>query len=203
YRKYVRNAQDNDQFLNTGVLFPLSFAKARLKGFDLRVDVPDHKGFTGYLSFGTNSAIYFPPFTGGLITGDVPPEPFRIDHDEKIETQWEGRYAEKRHGWWMALGGRFDSGLVTDVGDPAAIAADPDIAFGLQYVRPTSDPLAPFRIKPRTIWNYSAGVDLFRESQYQVNLQFNLLNFTDKQGLYNFLSPFGGTHVIPPRTYAV
>jgi hypothetical protein len=103
----------------------------------------------------------------------------------------------------MALGGRYDSGLVTDVGDAAAIAANPDIAFGLQYVRPTSDPLAPFRIKPRTVWNYSAGIDLFRESRNQVNLQFVMLNFTDKKGLYNFLSPFGGTHVIPPRTYAL
>src|SRR5262249_16473333 len=57
YRKYVHNAQDNDQFLNTGVLFPISFAKARSKGLDVRIDVPDHHGFTGYWSFGTNSAI--------------------------------------------------------------------------------------------------------------------------------------------------
>jgi Carboxypeptidase regulatory-like domain/TonB-dependent Receptor Plug Domain len=203
YRKYVRNAQDNDQFLNTGVLFPISFAKAHLKGFDLRADIPDHHGFTGYLSFGTNSSIFFPPFSGGLITGDVPTEPFRIDHDQKIETQWEGRYYEKKRGWWMALDGRYDSGLVTDFGDPLAIAANPDIAFGLPFVRATDDPLAPFRIRPRAIYNYSAGVDLFRDSRYQVNLQFNLLNLTDKQGLYNFLSPFGGTHVIPPRTYTL
>jgi hypothetical protein len=31
----------------------------------------------------------------------------------------------------------------------------------------------------------------------------DLLNATDEKALYNFLSTFGGTHVIPPRTLAV
>ena len=30
-----------------------------------------------------------------------------------------------------------------------------------------------------------------------------LTKLAGKKGLYNFLSPFGGTHVIPPRTYAL
>ena len=30
-----------------------------------------------------------------------------------------------------------------------------------------------------------------------------LLNVFNQVGLYNFLSTFGGTHVIPPRTLAV
>ncbi|MBO0721189.1 MAG: TonB-dependent receptor, partial [Blastocatellia bacterium] len=203
YTKDVRNAQDNDQFLNTGVLFPIAFDSAKLKGFDLRVDMPDHHGVSAYWSFGTNSAIYSPPFVGGLLTGDVPTGIFRIDHDQKFSSQWGVQYNDKKRGWWMALNGRYDSGMVADVEDPAAIALDPDIAFGLNFVRATDDPLAPFRIDPRTIWNYSAGVDLFHESQHAINLQFNILNLADRQGLYNFLSPFGGTHVIPPRTFGM
>jgi len=35
-----------------------------------------------------------------------------------------------------------------------------------------------------------------------LSVQFDLLNAFDKQGLYNFMSTFGGTHVIPPREYA-
>jgi hypothetical protein len=31
----------------------------------------------------------------------------------------------------------------------------------------------------------------------------DLLNALDEKGLYNFLSTFGGTHVIPPRTLAI
>ena len=30
----------------------------------------------------------------------------------------------------------------------------------------------------------------------------DLLNLTDEKALYNFLSTFGGTHVVPPRTLA-
>jgi hypothetical protein len=33
-----------------------------------------------------------------------------------------------------------------------------------------------------------------------VSLQVDLLNAFDKKGVYNVLSTFGGTHVIPPRT---
>jgi len=36
-----------------------------------------------------------------------------------------------------------------------------------------------------------------------VSIQADLLNAFDTQGVYNILSVFGGTHVIPPRTLAV
>lgn len=200
YTKDISDVQDNDQFLNTGLLFPVSFAGAKTKGFDLRIDVPSHYGITSYFSFGTNSAIYSPPATGGLFS-DFPTSNFRIDHDQKVQLQGDIRYYNKKHGWWTAINGRYDSGLVTDF-DPAVLN-NPDLAFGAQFIRGTDDPLAPFRIRPRAIFNYSAGLDLYKEKRNEINIQFDLLNFTGKQGLYNFLSPFGGTHVIPPRTYAI
>jgi hypothetical protein len=36
-----------------------------------------------------------------------------------------------------------------------------------------------------------------------VSVQADLLNAFDTAGVYNILSVFGGTHVIPPRTLAV
>jgi TonB dependent receptor len=200
YTKDVRRPQDNDQFLNTGLLFPLSFGTAKLKGFDLKIDIPERHGVTAYVSFGTNSAIFSPPATGGLL-GEVPTSIFRIDHDQKVSIQSDVRYYNQKYGWWTAVSARYDSGLVTDF-DPAVLN-NPDLAFGAQYVRGTDDPLAPFRIRPRAIFNYSAGIDLLKETHHPINLQFDLLNLTDKKGLYNFLSPFGGTHVIPPRTYSI
>ena len=46
------------------------------------------------------------------------------------------------------------------------------------------------------------GVDL---SQHGLPLfiEAELLNAFDKQGVYNIESVFGGTHVIPPRTFAM
>jgi len=203
YTKDIHNGSDNGQYFNTGVLFPLSISSAKVKGFDLRADVPNHHGFTGYFSFGTNSAIFSPPFTGGLSFENLPDGPFRIDHDQKFSAQWQAEYYNKQHGWWAAVSGRYDGGLVAEIEDAAEIAKNPDIAFGLNYVHPTDDPLASFRINPRTIWNLSVGVDLRKESRHPINLQLDLLNLGDEKGLYNFLSVFGGTHVIPPRTFAL
>ena len=40
-----------------------------------------------------------------------------------------------------------------------------------------------------------------RRSKFPLQLQFMVLNAFDVKGLYNILSVFGGTHVIPPRRF--
>ena len=42
-----------------------------------------------------------------------------------------------------------------------------------------------------------------RAARLPVALQADLLNAFDTQGVYNIQSVFGGTHVIPPRRFAV
>ncbi len=60
----------------------------------------------------------------------------------------------------------------------------------------------PIRIQPRHIFNTGIGTDdLLRSDAYKLNLRFNILNLTNKEALYNFLSPFGGTHFVAPRTF--
>ena len=51
------------------------------------------------------------------------------------------------------------------------------------------------------MWNFSAGADLARLG-VPLGIQLDVLNVFDKKGVYNVLSTFGGTHVIPPRTLA-
>jgi hypothetical protein len=51
------------------------------------------------------------------------------------------------------------------------------------------------------VWNFSVGSDLARFG-LPISLQLDVLNAFDKQGVYNILSTFGGTHVIPRRTIA-
>lgn len=58
----------------------------------------------------------------------------------------------------------------------------------------------PIRISPRHIFNLGAGTDnLFGADRHKIILRFNVLNLTNKKALYNFLSPFGGTHFVAPR----
>jgi hypothetical protein len=60
-----------------------------------------------------------------------------------------------------------------------------------------------WRIRPRTVWSLALGRDFKLPRGRTLQLGADLLNLTDAQGLYNFLSVFGGTHVIPPRTFAL
>ncbi|MBZ5598336.1 MAG: TonB-dependent receptor [Acidobacteriia bacterium] len=60
----------------------------------------------------------------------------------------------------------------------------------------------PPRIAPRHLFDVSVGDDnLFRGDRYKWSLGFTVINLTNKQALYNFLSTFSGTHYVTPRTY--
>jgi carboxypeptidase family protein len=60
----------------------------------------------------------------------------------------------------------------------------------------------PPRITPRHLFDLSAGTDnLFHTEGMHMTLRFTVVNLTDKEALYNFLSTFSGTHFVTPRTY--
>jgi hypothetical protein len=92
WRRKSRFAGDQDQFENTGVVFPLAFHSGDFKGWNIRFDLANTNGFRGFVSAGHTRAIYVPPPAGGLfldqeavdaITGG----PFLIDHDQKLQAQ--------------------------------------------------------------------------------------------------------------------
>jgi len=48
------------------------------------------------------------------------------------------------------------------------------------------------------------GVDnLLRGDKTKLRVRFSILNVTNKEALYNFLSTFSGTHFVTPRAYQV
>jgi hypothetical protein len=62
----------------------------------------------------------------------------------------------------------------------------------------------PPRIAPRHLLDLGMGVDnLLRSSGAKVRLRFSVLNLTNRDALYNFLSTFSGTHFVTPRAYQV
>ena len=205
WRRDVKFAADQDQFQNTGIVFPVSFEGGRLHGWNVRLDLAPVAGLRGYASAGHVRAIYIPPVAGGLFLDSsaldaINGGPFIIDHDENLELQGGLSYDLGHSGAWVAVNARYDSGLVT--GADQTILQDPDNAFAYPYIDFTSNTnLDPNRIKPRTIWNFSTGADLAKIG-LPVTVQVDLLNAFDRKGVYNILSTFGGTHVIPPRTLA-
>jgi hypothetical protein len=198
---------DQDQFENTGIVFPITFTSGRHNGWDVRLDLAQAHGLRGFVSLGHTHAIYVPPPAGGLFLDQgavdaVTGGPFLIDHDQKLQAQGGLLYDIGQSGLWLGASVRYDSGLVTDAA-PDELAADPDNAFAAPFVVIHSgEDLDPNRIKERTIANFSVGFDLTRK-HVPVSLQADLLNAFDTEGVYNILSVFGGTHVIPPRTLAV
>ena len=69
----------------------------------------------------------------------------------------------------------------------------------------TGDPLDnPTRVAPRHLLDLGIGTDnLFASDKSKVRLRFSVINLTNKEALYNFLSTFTGTHFVTPRAYQV
>jgi hypothetical protein len=207
WRRKSQFAGDQDQFQNTGIVFPLAFTRGNLNGWNVRLDLAKTAGFRGFLSLGHTHAEYVPPLTGGLFlnTGALDTltgGPFLIDHDQKLQSQAALNYDFGQSGIWAGLNARYDSGLVTHA-SPGDLLADPDNAFAAPFVSVHANTdLDPNRIKPRTILDFSIGADL-QQHHLPLSIQADLLNATNKKGVYNILSTFGGTHVIPPRMLAL
>jgi hypothetical protein len=97
----------------------------------------------------------------------------------------------------------------------SGIAATPDAGFtscapdaitASRLVVPaagTGDPLNnPTRVAPRHLFDIGLGVDnLLRTEHQKLKVRLSVINLTNKEALYNFLSTFSGTHFVTPRAY--
>jgi hypothetical protein len=69
----------------------------------------------------------------------------------------------------------------------------------------TADDVAnPPRVAPRHLLDLGIGADnLLRTDRTKLRVRFSVINLTNKDALYNFLSTFSGTHFVTPRAYQV
>ena len=204
YRKDSKDQQDNNNFFDTGIIFPTTLAAIRVEGAEMRLTMTRRRGLSGTLSATTGRATSTPPFTGGLFIGQEAVEllssgPFRIDHDQALSLHGTAHY-EASNGMWLGLSARYDSGLVSNPSDPAEVAVDPDFADLLPYVNLDAD--LP-RVRPRTIVDVNAGYDVRVAGRREWSLQLQITNLTNRIALYNFQSVFVGTRLVQPRTFAV
>ena len=65
-----------------------------------------------------------------------------------------------------------------------------------------NDDTNPPRIAPRHLFDLGVGMDnVLHTDRYKTNLQFTVINLSNKDVLYNFLSTFSGTHFVTPRVW--
>ncbi len=67
----------------------------------------------------------------------------------------------------------------------------------------TGDPLTnPTRVAPRNLFDVGVGIDnLLHTEHHKLRVRLSVINLTNQEALYNFLSTFSGTHFVTPRAY--
>jgi outer membrane receptor protein involved in Fe transport len=202
YQKRIENFADKDQFIETGVIFPIAISRGRVTGEELRLESTDIHGFHGFVSFANAHAYGVTPVVGGLFLGEDVQElelvgqKFDADHDQRNEVQFQLSYNHPK-GFYAIFNGRYDSGVPADVEPGTTLAQftaegfDPRLYDEIDFQRG--------RIRPRTVLNLSVGADLLQRERTSLNVQFDVQNLTNELFLYNFESVFSGTHVGFPR----
>lgn len=205
YRKRSTDQQDNNNFFDTGIIFPVTLAAIDTWGVEGRLSLRERRGLSGSLSVTTGRATSTPPFTGGLFLGQdavdlLSAGPFLIDHDQRLSLHGTV-YADVPGPLWVSGAVRYDSGLVANPSDPAEVAADPDFADLLPYVNLTGDVA---RVRPRTLADVVAGWDVRdARGRQRWSIQAQVTNLTNRTALFNFQSVFVGTRLVQPRTFAL
>jgi hypothetical protein len=200
YHKDSRDQQDNNNFFDTGIIFPVTLARIRVNGAEGRITLPSIHGVSATLSATHSRAVTTPPFTGGLFLGQdaidlLSAGPFVIDHDQKLSLQTTLHYAMNR-AWWASTFVRYDSGLVANPSDPIKVAADPDYRDLLPYVDLAA---SPARVRPRTIADVALGYQRFHGDRKLWDAQIQVGNLFNVTALYNFQSVFVGTRLAAQR----
>jgi hypothetical protein len=204
YRKVSTDQQDNNNFFDTGIVFPTTLKSIRVTGAEARVSFAPQKGLAGSLSATTGRAVSSPPFTGGLFLGQEAVDllsagPFAIDHDQRLSLHGTVSW-DPRGPLWAGGSARFDSGLVANPSDPGEVAADPDFADLLPYVDLGA---ATPRVRPRTIVDLAAGLEFPESGRKRWSVQVSVTNVTNRTALFNFQSVFVGTRLVQPRTVSL
>jgi outer membrane cobalamin receptor len=203
FRRDFHNYSDDDVLLDTGVSFPIAFARAQIIGEEFRLEIPDWGRFSGYLSYANQSGNGQGPITGGLFLGSdaannlTDTNKFAVSQDQRNTARVRVRFQAPLR-LWFAAGGEYGSGLPVDTGDtdPAILLAQYGAAI-LDQVN-----LARGRVRPNLSLDIAVGAELYRKERRSATLQIQAANLNDRVNVINFASLFSGTAVAPPRSLA-
>jgi outer membrane receptor for Fe3+-dicitrate len=201
FRRDFHNYSDDDVLLDTGISFPIAFAKARIAGEEIQLAIPRWGRFSGYLSYANQSGYGQEPITGGLFLGDdaanalTNTSKFAVSQDQRNTARARVRFQAERRVW-LAMGAQYGSGLPADTG-----GADPNFLLQ-QYGASILDRvnLNSGRVRPNCSLDAAAGGQLYHKEQRSAAFQIQVANLTDRVNVINFASLFSGTAVAAPRS---
>jgi outer membrane receptor for Fe3+-dicitrate len=199
----VRNFEDDDLLLNTGVSFPVTFYKGVVKGTEVKLEIPHWGRFSGFLGYSNTTGLGQYPISGGLFldAGDIDllnaHYKFPISQDIRNAASAYLRY-QITDRLWTAWTASYTSGLpvedAQDLPDRAFLIAQ----FGEDVVNSVNFDRG--RVHPSFSLNASLGFDLFRKERYKATVQADVTNITDRLNVINFAGLLSGTAVGVPRS---
>jgi hypothetical protein len=201
FRRDVNNYADDNQINNTTISFPIAFQKAIIYGAEAKIDLPDWKRFSGFLSYSYTVGNAWFPVTGGLFLGDDAAIPtsghFPDSQDQRNTVRGRVRY-QLAHRIWVAGGIQYDSGLPFDFDGAYAQALG---EYGQQVVNRLDFPRG--RIDPSFQVNASAGADIYKSDRLSMRLQVDGQNLTNVLDVIDFGGLFSGNAIGPSRSFAL
>jgi hypothetical protein len=204
FRRFVDNYADDDQIDNTTVSFPIAFRKSIIYGAEGKLEIPDWRRFSGFLSYSYIVGNAWFPVTGGLFLGDNASAAetqlnghFPDSQDQRNTVRGRVRY-QIQPRFWIAGGVQYDSGL------PFQFDGDPDTAlaeYGQQVLNRIN--FSRGRINPTFQVNASAGADVYKSDRLNIRFQLDGQNLTNILDVIDFNGLFSGNAIGPSRSFAV
>jgi hypothetical protein len=212
FRRLVNNYADDDQINNTSISFPIAFRNAIIYGGDAKIDLPDWRRFSGFVSYSYTLGNAFNPVTGGLFLGANAVIPttghFPDSQDQRNTVRGRLRY-QVTPRFWVAAGIQFDSGL------PFQFSCDPSLTlqqcvygpggpaqtYGQEVVNRIN--FARGRIYPAFQVNASAGADVYKSDRMNMRFQIDGQNLNNVLDVLDFGGLFSGNAIGPSRSVAM
>jgi outer membrane cobalamin receptor len=197
FRRRLRDFADDDVLLNTGVSFPIAFARADIHGFEARLEVPRWGPVSGYLSYGNLAGKGYLPITGGLFLETGSTGSFPITQDQRNTAAARFRWQLHRRAW-LSFGAWYGSGLPVEIEEDDQDELDEVDPRILRRVN-----LPRGRVRPSYSLDLSGGVELWKHEEQALRLQAETLNLTDCFNVINFAGLFSGTALGAPRSFTL
>jgi Carboxypeptidase regulatory-like domain/TonB-dependent Receptor Plug Domain len=209
FRRLVNNYADDDQIDNTTISFPIAFRNSIIYGAEAKLDLPEWKRFSGFLSYSYEVGNAWNPVTGGLFLGSNAMIPttgyFPDSQDQRNTVRGRLRY-QLTPRVWIAGGIQYDSGL------PFEFQCDPSLTlpqciagevetYGQQVVDRVN--FASGRIYPSFQVNASAGADVYNSDRFKIKFQVDGQNLTNVVNVIDFGGLFSGNAIGPSRSFAL
>jgi hypothetical protein len=200
FRRSIGQFSDDDVLLNTGVSFPIAFARADIHGVEAKLEIPRWGPVSAFISYANMTGTGQLPITGGLFLEEGAAEllrsneRFAITQDQRNTARARVRY-QIAPRFWAALSASYGSGLPVELTSESPVTASPRILERVNFDRG--------RLRPMFSLDTSAGAQVWRHEAASLNLQADVSNITNRLNVINFAGLFSGTALAPPRNFGV